>query len=106
MERGEIRWYTFKEPDKTRPVLILTRNSAIHYLNAITVAPITTTIRGVPSEVRLSPKDGMVTECAINLYNLQTVPKTKLGVWVTTLSPQKLALVDKAIQFSLGIEVA
>lgn len=103
MERGEVRWYTFQEPDKTRPVLILTRNSAIRYLNAVTVAPITTTIRDVPSEVKLSPEDGMPTDCAANFYNLQTVPKRKLGAWITTLSPDKLTEVDQAIQFSLGV---
>lgn len=105
MERGEVRWYTFQEPDKTRPVLILTRNSAIRYLNAVTVAPITTTIRDVPSEVKLSPEDGMPTDCAANFYNLQTVPKRKLGAWITTLSPDKLTEVDQAIQFSLGVGV-
>ena len=101
MERGEIRWYTFAEPDKTRPVLILTRNSAIRYLNAITVVPITTTIRGVPSEVRLSVDDGLMTDCAANFYNVQTVPKSKIGSWITTLSPPRMVEVDRALQFAL-----
>jgi mRNA interferase MazF len=105
MERGEVRWYTFTGPDKTRPVLILTRSSAIRYLNAVTVAPITTTIRGVPSEVRLSIDDGLMSDCAANFYNLQTVPKTKVGAWLTTLSPQRMAEVDRALQFALGIDV-
>jgi mRNA interferase MazF len=105
MERGEVRWFTFAEPDKTRPVLILTRSSAIRYLNSVTVAPITTTIRNVPSEVRLFPEDGMMTECAANFYNLQTVPKAKLGTWITTLSPQRLVEIDRAVQFALGIDV-
>jgi mRNA interferase MazF len=105
MERGEVRWYTFQEPDKTRPVLILTRNSAIRYLNAVTVAPITTTIRDVPSEVKLSPEDGMPTDCAANFYNLQTVPKRKIGAWITTLSPNKLTEADQAIQFALGVGI-
>ncbi len=104
MERGEIRWYTFSEPDKTRPVLILTRNSAIRYLNAVTVVPITTTIRGVPSEVQLSVNDGLMTDCAANFYNLQTVPKSKIGSWIITLSPQRMAEVDAALQFALGID--
>jgi mRNA interferase MazF len=105
MERGEVRWYTFQEPDKTRPVLVLTRNSAIRYLNAVTVAPITTTIRDVPSEVKLSLEDGMPTDCAANFYNLQTVPKRKVGAWITTLSPDKLTEVDQAIQFALGVGI-
>ena len=105
MERGEIRWYTFAEPDKTRPVLILTRSSAIRYLNAVMVAPITTTIRGVPSELRLSVADGMMSDCAANFYNLQTVPKSRIGSWITTLSSQRLAEAEKALQFALGIDV-
>lgn len=103
MERGEVRWYTFAEPDKTRSVLIVTRSSALHYLNAVTVAPITTTIRDVPSEVRLDVEDGLPQACAANFYNLQTVPKAKLGAWITVLSPERLAEVDRALQFALGI---
>lgn len=105
MKRGEVRWYTFAEPDKTRPVLILTRNSAIRYLNAITIAPITTSIRGVPSEVRLSTDDGLMSDCAVNFYNLQTVPKHKVGPWIATLSTKHMAEVDRALQFALGIDV-
>jgi mRNA interferase MazF len=104
MERGEVRWFTFAEPDKTRPVLILTRSSAIRYLNALTVVPITTTIRGVPSEVQLFAADGMMTDCAANFYNLQTVPKAQIGAWITTLSPQRLAEVNAALQFALGVD--
>lgn len=104
MERGEVRWFTFAEPDKTRPVLILTRSSAIRYLNAVTVVPITTTIRGVPSEVQLSAADGMMTECTANFYNLQTVPKAQIGAWITTLSPQRLTKVNDALQFALGVD--
>jgi len=103
MERGEVRWYTFAEPDKTRPVLILTRSSAIRYLHAVTVAPITTTIRGVPSEVLLSVTDGLMSDCAANFYNVQTLPKAKIGAWITTLTPQRMAEVDRALQFALGI---
>jgi mRNA interferase MazF len=59
MKRGEVRWYKFKKPDKKRPVVILTRNSAIEFLGEVTVAPITSTIRDIPSEVLLSSEDGM-----------------------------------------------
>ena len=53
IERGAVRLCRFPEPDKERPVLVLTRGSAIAYLSRVTVAPITSTIRGVPSEVVL-----------------------------------------------------
>jgi mRNA interferase MazF len=73
LERGEIRLLRFAAPDKQRPVLIITRGSAIKYLSRVTVAPITSTVRGVPSEVVLGIEDGMKDVCAINLHNLVTV---------------------------------
>ena len=75
MKHGEIRWYRFSSPDKRRPVLILTRDSAIPHLGEVTIAPITSTIRGIPSEVILSPADGMPRECAVNLDHVQTVSR-------------------------------
>src|SRR5271167_1658213 len=71
--RGEVRLYQFAPPDKTRPVVILTRDSALPYLSAVTIAPITSTVRGVPSEVRLDADDGMKAPCAVNLHNVITV---------------------------------
>ena len=75
MNRGDVCWYTFKAPDKRRPVLILTRNSAIAVLNSVTIAPITATIRSIPTEVILTKDDGLPNTCAANFDNLQTVPK-------------------------------
>ena len=104
MRRGEVRWYTFGAPDKRRPVLILTRDSAIGFLNALTVAPITTTIRDIPSEVILTPEDGMLTECAANLDNIQTVVKQRIGPMIAYLSPHKMEDVNQAIAFALGLD--
>ncbi len=73
MKQGEIYWYNFKAPDKRRPVLILTRNSAIKVLNSVTVAPITSTIRDIPTEVLLSEAEGMYQEYAVNVDNIQTI---------------------------------
>jgi len=73
MKRGEIRWYKFKTPDKKRPVLILTRDSILEYLSEVTVAPVTTTVRQIPSEVFLSKSDSMPRDCAINFDHIQTV---------------------------------
>ena len=76
VNQGDVYWYTFRAPDKRRPVLIPTRNSAIPFLTGITVAPITTTIRGIPSEVPLTPaEDGVAEDCAVSADNLQTVRK-------------------------------
>ncbi|HEC97294.1 MAG TPA: type II toxin-antitoxin system PemK/MazF family toxin, partial [Nitrospirae bacterium] len=79
MKRGEIRWYKFKSPDKKRPVLILTRDSILEYLEEVTIAPITSTVRDIPSEVSLSRHEGMKRDCAINLDHIQTVSKGKIG---------------------------
>jgi mRNA interferase MazF len=103
MRRGEIRWYKFKAPDKKRPVLILTRNSIIKYLGEVTVAPVTSTIRNIPSEVFLSENDGMPKDCAINFDHIQTVSKSKIGSLIMTLMPEKLKQVRDALIFALNL---
>jgi mRNA interferase MazF len=103
MKHGEIRWYKFLSPDKKRPVLILTRDSVIEYLGEVTIAPITTTIRNIPSEVFLSKAEGVPQECAVNSDHLQTVSKGKIGALITSLTPSKMADVGRAIRFALDI---
>jgi len=103
MRRGEIRWYKFSHPDKKRPVLILTRNSIIEYLGEVTVAPLTSTVRDIPSEVPLGRNEGMARDCAVNCDHLQTVSKAKLGALIATLPSSKLAEVRQAIHFALGL---
>ncbi len=103
MKRGEIRWYTFPQPDKKRPVLVLTRDSILDYLGETTVVPITRTIRDIPSEVVLNGDDGMPHVCAVNCDHLQTVMKGKLGTLITTLSAAKLTAVSRAVRFALNL---
>ncbi len=103
MKRGEIRWYKFKAPDKKRPVLILTRDSILEYLGEVTVAPITSTVRDIPSEVFLCQQDGMTKDCAINLDHIQTVSKGKIGSLITRLSKNKLIKTSEAIIFALDL---
>jgi len=105
MRRGDVCWYTFKAPDKRRPVLVLTRTSAISFLNALTVAPITTTVRDIPTEVYLSREEGLLADCAANLDNLQTVPKAQLDGLITTLSPLRMQEVNQALAFALGMDL-
>ena len=83
-------------------MLVLTRESAISYLAAVTVAPITSTVRGVPSEVVLTEEDGMKHLCAVNLHNVVTVSKEHLGRRVAKLNAQRLAEVCAALGFALG----
>ncbi|MDO9124892.1 MAG: type II toxin-antitoxin system PemK/MazF family toxin [Deltaproteobacteria bacterium] len=103
MKRGEVRWYKFQPPDKNRPVLILTRDSILEYLGEVTVAPITSTIRDIPSEVFLSKEEGMPKDCAVNCDHIQTVSKGKIGSRITTLSSEKMDQVREAILFALHL---
>lgn len=103
MKRGEIRWYKFKSPDKRCPVVILTRDSILEYLGEVTIAPITSTIRDIPSEVLLTKEDGMHKDCAINCDHIQTVPKNKIGSAITTLTQGKHKQLSKAIWFALNL---
>jgi len=92
----------FAPPDKQRPVLVLTRDSAIGHLATVTVAPVTSTIRGVPSEVILDIDDGMKGRCAVNLHNVVTVAQKRLGRRVANLSTARIEEVCVALRFSLG----
>ncbi len=104
MERGEVRWYEFEPPDKRRPVLIMTRTSVIPFLNEVTITPITSTIRGIPSEIVLGIEDGMSQDCAVNFDHLQTVPKSKIGRLITFLSADKMIEAALAVCFALGVD--
>lgn len=104
MKRGEIRWYRFSRPDKRRPVLILTRDSALEFLGEVTVAPVTSTIRDIPSEILLTKADGVPKDCAVNLDHIQTVAKGRLGALITTLNPRKLLELRSALLFALGFQ--
>jgi mRNA interferase MazF len=105
MKRGEVRWYRFLQPDKKRPILLLTRNSALEFLSEVTVAPITSTVRDIPSEVALSRADGLDRDCAVNLDHVQTVPKARIGALIATLPPTRMAEVGSALVFALGFDV-
>jgi mRNA interferase MazF len=104
MKRGDVRWFKFEKPDKNRPVVILTRDSIIPHLREVTVAPITTTIRDIPSEVLLGSVDGMPKECAINCDHLQTVDKSRIGSLITSLSPSRMREAWTAIDFALALK--
>jgi mRNA interferase MazF len=104
VNRGDVCWYKFKAPDKKRPVLILTRDSAITVLHSVTVAPLTSTIRGIPTEVVLTENDGLPTTCAANFDNLQTVPKSNIGDRITRLTARKMKEAGAAVSFALGFD--
>src|SRR3970282_2271464 len=102
MKSGEVRWYVFSRPDKKRPVLILTRDSALEFLGEVTVAPITSTIREIPSEVLLTKADVIPRDCVMTLGHSQTVSKGKIGPLITTLSAGRMQQVRSSLAFALG----
>ncbi len=104
MIQGDICYHTFKSPDKRRPVLILTRSSAIPKLTWVTIAPITTSARNLPTEVWLDEDDGLNEVCAVNLDNIQTVQKEKLGKILTHLSDERMSEVFEAVKFAFGFD--
>jgi mRNA interferase MazF len=91
-------------PDKQRPVLILTRSAVLPHLSRVTIAPITSTIRGVPSEVALGPDDGLKMPCAVNLHNVVTVPQASLGRRLAQLDDVRMREVCAALAFALGCD--
>ncbi len=103
MNRGEVWWYELPELGR-RPGCILTRQAAIPVLNAVLVAPATRTIRGIPSEVRLGPTDGMPTDCALSFDNLLTVPKALLVERITRLPERRLGELCVALDAATGCE--
>ena len=104
VNRGEIWQFSFPRPDRRRPVLILTRQDIIDHLHNVTVAPITTTIRGIPTEVVIGPECGLKTTSAINLDNLVTVPKNGLRSFVATVPPSVMTEIREAILFAFGFD--
>lgn len=104
VNRGEIWLYTFKLPDKRRPVLVLSRPEAIRWLDTVIVAPITSTIRGVPSEVAVGLDEGLKNPSAVNLDHVQTVAKRHLKNFVGTLAPEKMKEVCGALSLATACD--
>ncbi len=88
-----------------RPVLILTRDSALEFLGEVTVAPVTSIIRDIPSEVVLEKADGLPRDCAVNLDHIQTVSRGKIGPVIATLGAEKMSRVLSSLLFALGISL-
>lgn len=102
VNRGEIWLHRFKSPDKRRPVLILTRQEVIPLLRTVTVAPITTAVRGAPSEVLVGVAEGLKRDSAINLDHVQTVDKSRLRTFVGSLSRAQMSRVCRALAIATG----
>jgi mRNA interferase MazF len=102
VRRGEIPWYTFRLPDKRRPVLLLTRDDVIERLNEIIVAPATRTIRGLTTEVVLTPDDGMPAACALNFDHVSLAQRDRIGAVLCTLPEARWPEVKRALLIACG----
>jgi len=103
MRRGEVWWAELPLPIGRRPVVPLSRDEAYAVRNAVTVAEVTTTIRGIPVEVVLGPEDGLPKRCVINVDTLVTIRKELLLERITLLGSEKIKQIDRAIKFGLSL---
>ena len=103
MKRGEVWWVDFPAPTGRRPAVLLSRNQAYRVRAAVTVVPLTRTIRGIASELSLGPSDGVPKASVANADNVTTVAKSRLQEYLTTLSTANLALLERAIKFALDL---
>jgi mRNA interferase MazF len=102
INRGEVWQFAFSRPDKRRPVVVLSRNDAIELLHTVMVAPVTSTIRGAPSEVIIGINEGLKRDSAVNLDHVQTVDKSMLKHFLGTVSAQKMKEICNALATATG----
>ena len=103
MKRGEVWWASLPAPIGKRPVVLLSRDEAYAVRNAVTVAEVTRTIRGIPVEVPLGPEDGLPARCAANLDTIMTIRKELLTERIALLRNEKMAEIQKAVKFALDL---
>jgi mRNA interferase MazF len=103
MRRGDVWWADLPSPAGRRPVVLLSRNEAYAVRELVTVAPVTTRVRGIPTEVELDRADGLPKRCVANLDTITTIPRRRLTTQITRLAPAKIAAVDGALRFALGL---
>ena len=100
--RGDIWLYRFARPDKRRPVLVLARDAALRHLRTAIVAPITSTVHGLPSEVRVGVNDGLKCASVVNLDHVYTVPQAELRQWLGHLDEARMREVCAAVEVAVG----
>jgi len=103
MRRGEVWWGHLPPPVGRRPVVLLSRDSAYGVRSAVTVAPVTRTIRNIPVEVLLDKDDGLPSRCVVNLDDISTIPKALVRQQIAALSAEKMHQIEAAIRFALDL---
>ena len=102
MRRGEVWWADLPAPAGLRPVVLLSRDEAYAIRELVTVAPVTTRVRRIPTEVSLGPAEGLPKACVVNLDTITTIPRRALTEPIGPLPPEKLTAVERALLFALG----
>jgi mRNA interferase MazF len=102
--RGEIWQLDRPSPDHRRPVLVLSRPALLDLLQTVTVAAVTSTRRGVPTEVALGAAEGLKHESCVNLSNLYTIRKADLKRFVGVVGAEKMRAVCRALAIALGCD--
>ena len=102
LKRGEIWLYTFKDPDKRRPVLIISRQAALRFLRTALIAPVTSTIHGSPAEVLIGVAEGLKHPSAVNLDHVQTVEQSLLHQFIGTVDADTMRRVCRALAVATG----
>lgn len=102
VKQYEIRWAALPPPIGRRPVLLLTRSPAYDYLAKVIVAEVTTTIRGIPQEVQLGPREGLPRPSVANLDNIHVIAKALLGQLLGTLEQVRQIEVKRALGHALA----
>ena len=103
MRRGEVWWADLPLPIGRRPVVLLSRDEAYAVRNAVTVAEVTSTIRGIPVEVELGREDGLPKKCVVNLDTIVTIRKDSLIERIAILRDEKIEQLNSAIKFALSL---
>jgi mRNA interferase MazF len=103
MRRGEVWWARLPRPIGRRPVVLLSRDAAYRVRTAVTVAPVTRTVRDIPVEVPLDRADGLPGRCVVNLDDITTVPKALVTERISTLSVERMREIDEAVRFALDL---
>jgi mRNA interferase MazF len=104
VNRGEIWGYRFSSSERWRPVLVLSRPEVIGLLHTVIVAPITSTVRGAPSEVVVGIDQGLKKESAVSLDHVQTVEQARLLRFIGRLAPSRMRAVCRALAIATGCD--
>ena len=103
VRKGEVWWASLPEPAGRRPVVVLSRDDANRVRQLVIVAPVTTRIRHIASEVPLTREDGLPKACVANVDTITTIPKDRLDGRIATLAPHKVAALERALRFVFAL---